>query len=383
MTDQWNTAYLAALADPAGTLEFVPQPRSFSAQTVRQAVRLRRGGSSVRLVLSNEYGIGPLVFDQVTVGDAALASHRPALRDGRPRWVIPPGASATSDPVALPVEAGDELLVSCFVAGGAEPAAFLHSAQRTGAVAAGDQTTARHLVDAEEFGSLYWITRVLTDGPVTGPVIVAFGDSITRGDVTTIDRDQRYPDHLQRRLAVAGIRDAAVLNAGIGANGLLRPGIGPSMTERFARDVLIVSEATHVVILAGSNDIASPDRPAAGEIVGGLTRLARRARERGILPVLGTIPPFGASIYPAFRTAGNEEVRRAVNLALTEQDGWAVVDFAAALAAPDNPTRLDPALDSGDGVHPSDVGTRAMADAFDLTIFADLEQSRVARARSG
>src|SRR4051812_26605474 len=42
----WTTAYLAALGDPDGTPPSMPQPRSFSAQTVRQALRLRRGGSS-------------------------------------------------------------------------------------------------------------------------------------------------------------------------------------------------------------------------------------------------------------------------------------------------------------------------------------------------
>ena len=41
----WTTSYLAALAGPAQVLAFMPQPQAFRAQTVRQAVRLRRGGS--------------------------------------------------------------------------------------------------------------------------------------------------------------------------------------------------------------------------------------------------------------------------------------------------------------------------------------------------
>ena len=100
---------------------------------------------------------------------------------------------------------GGELVVDCFVSGTAEAATFLHSAQQTGEVAPGDQLGRPRLADSERFTALYWIARVLTDQQASGPVVVALGDSITRGDGTTPDLDQRYPDHLQRRLLAAGI----------------------------------------------------------------------------------------------------------------------------------------------------------------------------------
>jgi lysophospholipase L1-like esterase len=218
------------------------------------------------------------------------------------------------------------------VSGDAEPAAYLHSAQRTGEVLPG----------AERFTSLYWITRVLTDAPAAGPVVVALGDSITRGDGTSADRDQRYADHLQRRLLAAGLEGAAVLNAGIGGNRLLGPLFGPTMTERFARDVLGVPEATHVLIMGGINDLAmgSP----ADDITGALFALARRAQQHGVQPILGTMTPMMGSVYEMFRADGNEDVRQAVNQAITGQRDWPVADFAAALADPDDPTRLAAAL---------------------------------------
>jgi lysophospholipase L1-like esterase len=45
-----------------------------------------------------------------------------------------------------------------------------------------------------------------------------------------------------------------------------------------------------------------------------------------------------------------------------------VVDFAAATAAPGDPTTLNPAYDSGDHLHPNDAGTEAMANAIDLRL---------------
>jgi lysophospholipase L1-like esterase len=370
----WTTSYLAALGSPTQNLEFMPQPRSFRAQTVRQAIRLGRGGSRVRLALSNEFGTQPLVIDEIALTNARTGDTAMALHTGNPRWEIPDGKTATSDPADLSVGPGDELIVDCFVAGCTPLGSYLHSAQRTAEAAPGNRLGQPQFEGAEQFASLHWISRVFVDEPADGPVIIAIGDSITRGDCTSIDKDQRYPDHLQRRLLAAGLGNAVVLNAGHGGNRLLRPVAGPSMTDRYARDVLAITEATHVIILAGTNDIGLPpilgeSRPTPTMIVNGLLALARRADERGIRPVLATIPPILASRYEFFLAAGAEDTRRGVNDALTSQHDWPVTDFAAALAAPDDPTRLNPAYDSGDGVHPSDAGAEAMAEAIDLAIF--------------
>src|ERR1700678_2331750 len=103
MTGTWTTAYLAALAGAGDALAFFPPPRRFTGQTVRQRVRLRRGGTSARLALSNEFGRDPLVIDAVLVGNGDLTSTTPALYRGAGKWEIPAGATAISDPVALPM----------------------------------------------------------------------------------------------------------------------------------------------------------------------------------------------------------------------------------------------------------------------------------------
>jgi hypothetical protein len=78
---------------------------------------------------------------------------------------------------------------------------------------------------------------------------------------------------------------------------------------------------------------------------------------------------FGGSSIDAFPADGNEDIRRAVNDAITGQAEWTVVDFAAALADPDDRSRLAAAFDSGDGVHPGDADSRALAGAVDLAMF--------------
>ena len=47
----------------------------------------------------------------------------------------------------------------------------------------------------------------------------------------------------------------------------------------------------------------------------------------------------------------------------------AVIDFDAALRDPARPDRLSPLFDSGDHLHPSSDGYKAMAEAVDLKLF--------------
>jgi lysophospholipase L1-like esterase len=347
----WTTAHFAALAAPDSRLPFLPLPLDLSGRTVRQTVRLSRGGRSLRLVFSNAHGQHPLAIHELTVN-----SPQGERRLGR--WEIPAGAAVAGEVVELPVDEGDELVVTARVADAAPSPTYLHSAQRTGT--AGE----------EEFASLYWLSQVLVDDERTRKVVVAFGDSITRGDGTSIDGEQRYPDHLRRALAGTG---TVVLNAGLGANRVRVEGYGVPMADRFATVLDAIPEATHAIILGGTNDIALPsvyggEQPTPQELSDSLLSLAAQARERGVQPILGTIPPFGAGALPVFQEPASEHLRTTVNKTIAAQQDFPVADFATALADPVEPTRLADAYDSGDGFHPSDAGAGALAAAAAATL---------------
>ena len=67
-----------------------------------------------------------------------------------------------------------------------------------------------------------------------------------------------------------------------------------------------------------------------------------------------------------------EEKRQAVNRWIRTSGAYdAVIDFDRVLRDPAHLTRLLPEYDSGDHVHPNDLGYRAMADAIDLSLFRD------------
>jgi peptidoglycan/xylan/chitin deacetylase (PgdA/CDA1 family) len=98
--------------------------------------------------------------------------------------------------------------------------------------------------------------------------------------------------------------------------------------------------------------------------------MAARAHARGIALIGGTITPFGGNDYyhPA---AVTEADRLAINTFIRTSGVFDhVVDFDALLRDPARPDRLAARYDSGDHLHPSEAGYRAMGEAVPLALFA-------------
>ncbi len=210
----------------------------------------------------------------------------------------------------------------------------------------------------------------------TAAVVVTFGDSLTEGSGFT----HPWPEVLARRLrARGGQRPVTVVNAGIGGNRLLRDGYGESGLARFERDVLARPGVRWVTVLAGINDLGfpggvEPDAPrvTAEELIAAHRQLIARAHAVGVKVYVGTLLPFEGTDSPGFFAPDKERARQAVNAWIrTSGEPDAVIDFEAITRDPDHPTRLRPAHDSGDHLHPNAAGHRAMGEAVDLGLFRD------------
>ena len=208
---------------------------------------------------------------------------------------------------------------------------------------------------------------------IAGPraaAIVAFGDSITDGFGIRPNSNQRWPDFLAARLqADPATRHLAILNHGISGNRVLSDGFGPSALARFERDVLGQPGIKFLILLEGVNDLgmlASDPRvtPAArralvANLIAAYTRMIARARARGIKVIGATLLPYGGSEYRP--GAASEADRRALNAWIRAPGHFdAVIDFDAVMRDPADPTRMRRAYNSGDGLHPSAAGYRAM-----------------------
>ena len=357
-----------------------PPPVTVNNQTLRQIVRTSVGGSRVRVVLSNVFGTAPIAVGAADIaprsGDASVvaASVKPVTFGGSPAATILPGAVLVSDPIDMAVAPLSDLVVDLFLPGelgtGPSPVTTHNGASQTNYLSqAGDHTGAAALPSPTRTGAWFLLARIEVMAPANAAAVVAFGDSITDGARSTVDTNNRWPDHLARRLAANG-RPVGVLNAGISGNRVLSDGAGVSALARFDKDVLMQTGVTHVVVMEGINDIglarANPS-PSAADIIAGHKQLIERARARGLKIYGATLTPFEGAAY--FSPEG-EAKRQAVNEWIRTSKAYdGVIDFDAVTRDPAAPARFLPAYDSGDHLHPGDAGYKAMGEAVDLALF--------------
>ena len=370
----------------------------FSNQTLREIVHVSLGGDAIRVRLSNAFSA-----QAVDIGAAHLALHdtsslivagsdRVLRFGGRAAVQIPPGAVVISDPVQLTVRDGAELAVSIYLPGASVAGGLHASSLETSFLAEGDATGSASLLDAKKQVMWAFLTGVDVAVSETAATIVALGDSITDGSRSTVDANHRWPDFLAARLfeRKRGPK-LAVVDMGIGGNRVLNDGSiansprsGVNALARFDEDVLAVPGAKYLMILEGINDIGHigpagkpEEQVTAADIIGGLRQMIDRAHEQGIKVIGATLTPFDGEAQSSrgYFSPEKEKVRGAVNDWIRNGKAYdAVVDFDKAVRDPRSQNHILAAYDSGDSLHPSDAGYKAMAEAIDPAMFNEPEE---------
>jgi lysophospholipase L1-like esterase len=363
-------------------------PPVFTGVTLRQVVHITIGGDVVRVRFSNAQGSTPLAIAAASVG---VRSTGATVRAGTLRTLrfagsgsvsIAPGGIALSDAVSLDADAQDDLAISIYLSSAQTGSTQLTLAHQTSYVSAsGDFTGATSMPTASTNTTWYWLSGVEVQAKVNARAVVAFGDSITEGFNSTTDANARWPDVLARRLLAKGsTRNVAVLNEAISGNRVLNDEIGPNAQRRLDRDLLTQAGLAYVILLEGTNDMGFSQLPpgalgpnvslanvSAAEIIAGYEQIIRRVHQAGAKIYGATILPFeGAGYYDA----NVEPKRAAINQFIrTSRRFDGLVDFDAVMRDPAHPSRMLPAFDSGDHLHPNDAGYAAMGNAVSLGLF--------------
>jgi len=362
---------------------------AFKNQTIRLIVRLTLGGKRLRIRLSNLYGNQKLTVGaaHVALRDAASerivsGSDRKLTFGGENAAVIGPGALVVSDPVDLEVKALSDIAVSLYIPGEvseAFPITGHGNCHQTNYLSVeGDHTAAAALQVKEKTENWYFLGAIEMLSPVNTGGIVCFGDSLTEGNLSSLNSNSRWPDQFARRLVGCGGRAFGVMNQGIGGNRILHDLRGDSGLRRFDRDALAQPGATHAIVYIGTNDLRNQrGNPAeivtAEQMIAGLKQLALRAKAGGLLVYGATIIPYENETYhPGAWTPQGEAKRQAINEWMRAHGGEyfdALIDFDKAVRDPAHPTSMRAEYDCGDHLHPSDNGYRHMGDAIDLKLF--------------
>ncbi len=342
----WATAEQPVLASPVG-------PGGLSHQTLRQRFRISLGGNSARLRLANTFGDQPLELRRVELETShqvvavTFAGHRAS--------VIPPRTRLTSDAFAMTLT--PLLTVTATLRFGALPTCLTgHPGSRT-----------TSLLGPTELPIEQWF--VLSALELSHPrarAVIALGDSLTDGRGSTTNGHDRWPDRLAERLIERGL-ERTVVNAGIGGNTVLSGGLGPSVLERFDRDVLGEPNAGYLLLCTGINDIGtSCSASIVEQLMAATQELVARAKARGLMVALSTLLPFGGSQYTE-----REPLRQEFNTWLRQTArADALIDFDRAVRAPNRPLQLEASYDSGDHLHLNPLGYRRLALEIPIEFFA-------------
>ncbi|WP_269857452.1 GDSL-type esterase/lipase family protein [Streptomyces sp. RPT161] len=203
--------------------------------------------------------------------------------------------------------------------------------------------------------------------PAGGSTVVV-GASIAAGYRSSQGERTAWPHLLAARLRHDRV-PVAIVNDSVSAARLLTDTPGHPCTSALHREgpALAVPGVRTLVLADLINDIQqTPHVYDPRAIEAGLRQFVARAHAHHVRVVAGTIAPYGG--FPAYQPAG-ERTRRQVNAFITHSRLFdAVLDFDAVVRDPHQPVRMRPAYDSGDHLHPSDAGQRAMARAVPLRV---------------
>jgi lysophospholipase L1-like esterase len=375
--------------------QYLPEPQNAVAQdaqhdlTIRQLFRLSIGGSAVRVHLSNAFGTEPLHFTSVHIAHP-LSSSSPAIDPASDRaltfadktdLIVPTGAECISDPIDYPAAPLSNLAVSFHL-----DSLPVHETGHPGSHATsyylpGNFVSAADIPNATRVEHWYQIAAIDVLAREGAAAIVALGDSITDGHGATTNGNDRWTNILAARLqASPATRHIGVLNQGIGGNHLLTDGLGPNALARLDRDVLAQTGVHWLIVLEGINDIGGLTRngdvsPAehtalVDRMILAYLQIITVAHAHGIQVIGATLTPYLGSDYYHPGPA-SEADRQAINIWIRASGHFDnIIDFDAITRDRVHPDHFLVAYDSGDHLHPSPAGYRAMGDAIPLSLFA-------------
>jgi lysophospholipase L1-like esterase len=382
----WATAVTAA--EPTGSAR-----NGFNNQTLRLIVHTSVGGEKVRIRLSNIFGEQTTTIGHATVAkpntstpelsDVDPATVRDLTFNGRQSTTMLKGAELLSDPVNLAVRDLEDLVITVFFPVASGPASWHATSQQSSFAGAGDLSTATGGAGFTTRRDCCWyflsgvdVLRAKTAGSV-----VVLGDSLGDANGSTLNANTRWPDLLAKRLVTSGHKGKVpgVLNASLAGNRLNHEGpepgaggfpgfvqLGTNAGARLNEDVFPQTGAQTVIMDLGINDIWMTG-DSAEAIIDSIRKISTQVQERGLRFVACTLGPYEGFALEGAWTPEKEATRNAVNAFLrtsSEFDG--LIDFDALLRDPAQPSKLRAEFDSGDHIHPNDVGNQAMADAIPL-----------------
>jgi lysophospholipase L1-like esterase len=365
----WSTA--PQLVEPGNN----PPSPGLSNNTLRQIVHVSIGGDSLRMRFSNEFSTSPVTIQEVHIAVSAgggkidTTTDKTIFFNGMPNVTMVPYAAIVSDPFQFVLQPLSNVTITTYF-GSTSPTVTGHPGSRTTSyILTGKKVSNADFSGAVQTDHWYVINTIEVRAPDSCYAVAVLGNSITDGRGSGTNKQNRWPDELARRLQDnPATQHVAVLNEGIGGNCVLGACLGPSALSRFERDVLNQNGVKWLVLFEGINDIGSGATGVGNNLINAFTQMIDSAHAKDISVYGATLLPMKGSFY--YSTI-HETERRTLNEWIRNTDLLdGVIDLDKALRNPNDTLSLLPDYDSGDHLHPNEVGHHMMAEAVDLSLFA-------------
>ena len=372
------------------------RPESYAkAITLRYPVYAQFDGTSLRFTFDNYCGSEPVSITKATVSVADFNTSSDSAPKinlscpqkkstttqitflGNPSVTLDAHKRIVSDEVSFQVQAGQTLCVNLYFADFTlmQSAVLITGPLSKGFFSLGDQTLTEELpLDTSKTTSwFYFLSNIDILTSSDNHAVICYGDSITA---------QAWPDELTLRLRREGRKHTSIIRRAASGTRILRQydcitydSYGLKGSNRFLHEIPTAGADT-IIIQQGINDIIHPvgtdinpfrpmsDLPTAEELIDGLKWYTDQAHSLGLSVYIGTLLPIeGWRTYAPFR----EELKNKVNEWIRQADGFeGCIDFDLAVRDSTNPAAFKAGYDSGDHLHPSSAGYKAMADAVSL-----------------
>ena len=355
------------------------RPESYSKNiTLRYPIHVPFDGTGLKITLDNYCGTDLVKISKVTV--LVNSVFYDVLFDGNHEVSIENGCYVVSDEIDACVNADNEIYVNIYLADHTQmrSAVYVQGPLSGGSYCIGDGTATEVFpIDiSRKTNIVYFLTDVSIKTTADKHSILCYGDSITAQD---------WPDFLSKRCQDLGIDNVSIIRKATSGSRILREyscityeSYGLKATKRFNHEIPSANGVDTIILQQGINDIIHPvgidvnpfrpmsDLPTIDELIEGFKYYITEARKLGLKVYAGTLLPIkGWRTYADFR----DVLRNQFNEFLRTTDLIdGCIDFDLAVRDPEDPATFLPLYDSGDHLHPSAAGYKAMAEAVDEAI---------------
>lgn len=348
-------------------------PIDLSNNSLRQIFKISIGGERFRIKITNKYGNDSLEIKSISIatihsqgtGQIELNTLKKITFDNNGSISISKGEEINTDIIDYHLPSSSEVAISIFF--GKVPSNITgHKFSMTNSfIETGNKINEEKFSTNNKTEHWYFISNidVITNKPIKG--LICFGDSITDGRFSSIDKQERWPDFLYKKLKNKHI-DIAINNQGLSGSSLSKEGM-----ERFENDVLKQNGAKYLIVLYGINDITKLNLNE-NLIIDLFKKIIEKAHKVNMLVFGGTLTPFkGYRLYTEEKNTIRNKVNEWIRNCKKIKDGFdEYIDFDLVVRDENDIAQIKKDYNSGDGAHFNSLGYEKMTEAFnDLSYF--------------